>query len=124
MHPWLKNTGRFCTGTTFAGAAIGFCEGRHQHAPPLYSMLLYAALWAIGGGVLGALVAGYLGARRTSVTTWGALVAAPLSTLVLVRFIVFRDVFMEAPERQLTALAVGVAAAGVVALGAAALGFT
>lgn len=127
MHAWTKNAGRFASGTTLAGALVGFCEGRYQRVPPLYSLLLYATLWALAGLALGTIVAWWQGRRWPTITpanvTWGLLAAMPVSTAVLVRFVMFRDVFMEAPERQLAAAACGVGAACAVAALVAAIGF-
>lgn len=92
---------------------MGAAEGFYEHVPGGYAALFYAALWAAGGVVL-ALVTALLvrgrerPPRRLFMT--GLTLSLGATTAVLVRFVLFRDLFAEAPARIWLATAIGIAA--------------
>jgi arylsulfatase A-like enzyme len=101
-------------GATLAGAAVGLAEALYRDVPPSYAMLLDGTAWALGMGVAAPLLATWRRARRalaSVATTVGFAVALALSTAALGRFIIWRDVFAEAPGKALAATGLGLAAA-------------
>lgn len=111
----LLGSMRFAAGTTAAGALIGGAEALFRGVPALYAVLFYATLWALGG-TLASLALWALRRHGAGLLGWGAAIAGGLTGGVLTRFILWRDVYMESPDKALLAAAVGVAAT--LALGA------
>jgi arylsulfatase A-like enzyme len=109
MSRKLRSRGPFAASATVGGLFIGAIEAAYRGAPLLYAALLYAALWALLACLLALLVA--LTLRRSLRATTGLTLALGGSGLALGRYIAFRDLFHEAPERSLAAYGVALAAA-------------
>jgi arylsulfatase A-like enzyme len=113
MRRLAHDLGGLPAGLAVGGALVGAAEGFYERVPGVYASLLYAALWAAGGVVLALLTALLLrgrarAPRRLFVT--GLALALGATTAVLVRFVLFRDVFAEAPGRAWAVTGLGVAA--------------
>ncbi|HET6345276.1 MAG TPA: sulfatase, partial [Myxococcota bacterium] len=114
MRDMLGVAGRLALGATLAGAAVGLAEAVYRDAPRSYAMLLNGTAWALGMGLTALLVAALPGPRRAlgnAAASTGFAVALGLSAAVLGRFIIWRDVFHEAPGKGLAATGLGLAAA-------------
>lgn len=126
MQRLARQVGSFVAGATLGGLITGAAEATYRGVELIYAMLLYGALWALLGLVAGLAVA-LLGRwvwRRPATADVGLSLALGLSGLVLVRFIVLRDVLAEAPSSRWLALGAGLFAAallGVAGLAAAPL---
>jgi arylsulfatase A-like enzyme len=109
----MSRVGGLAAGMTIGGLVIGLAEGIYRSVELAYAALLYGAIWgAIGVGV--ALLLGRFSRRpRPGLLTLGLATSLGLSTLVLVRFIVYRDIYVEAPDKALTSLFIAVAAAAI-----------
>ncbi len=116
MRTLAKNAG-IVAGATLGGLFVGAIEGAYRDAPVVYAALLYGALWSLVGLGVALLVSLLRRRPLASQTTLGLTLSLSLSALALVRFIVFRDVFHEAPGKGVVALLTGV----LVATGAAVL---
>ncbi|MBI5511099.1 MAG: sulfatase [Deltaproteobacteria bacterium] len=118
MRPILASFGGLVAGATLGGLVVGAAEGMFRNAGALYAALLYGTLWAIAAALLATLLA--LALRRPVQKLqlrWGLILALAPSGLVLVRFVVLRDVLHESPHAQPVAAAAGLAvAAAVVAM--------
>ncbi len=113
----VAKLGGLSFGATLGGLLVGILEAIYRDAPLGYAALLYGAAWALAGTGLVALLAmlGRPRAIQRSLTTFGLSLSLGLSTFVLGRFIVHRDLFAEAPESRLFALLIGLLLGGAVA---------
>ena len=100
-------------GCTLGGLCVGLAEGAYRGVPLLWSALLYGSLWALAG--LGATCAQTL-IRSRIPASLGFTLSVTLSSVVLGRFIIYRDVLAEAPGSGLQATTAAVAIALLVAL--------
>ncbi len=118
MRTWPK-TGGFWAGLTTGGAIVGIAEAAYRHAPWGWAALFYGALWALAGVV--ALLLTRMAPRLQRHTSFaaGMVLSVGLSILALLRFILVRDVFHEAPKSGLWGTAIAAVAALVVAGGIA-----
>ena len=106
----LNRVGGLAAGTTLGGLVVGAAEAAYRDVELVYAALLYGALWAIAGGLLALVVAGLFRRTPPGLITSGAALALGASVFILTRFILFRDVYHEAPDKSLTALGLAVAA--------------
>lgn len=99
-----------------AGILVGFFEAAYRNAELWYGPLLYATLWVLVGAGLGGLFA----ALRPKLPIGRVLFALALgaSMLVLVRFILWRDVYQQAPGSGLKASLIALVVASMVGGGA------
>ncbi len=100
-------------GCTLGGLSVGLAEAAYRGVPLLWAALLYGSLWALVG--LGATCAQAI-IRSPMPASLGFTLSATLSSVVLGRFIIYRDVLGEAPGTGLQATAAAVAFALLVAL--------
>lgn len=109
-----KDFGGLAAGTTIGGLCIGLGEALYRDVPRVYAALLYGTGWGCAGIVL-ALLWGLLRWRKNKPPRQpflrGLMLSLALSIVVLVRFIVLRDVFLEAPDKAWLALGIGVGSA-------------
>lgn len=94
----LGSIGRVTSGALLGGVCAGVCEALARHAEVGYAAILYGSLWSAAFAIGAALISPWL--RRLAnlgfvrlgfVTTWG------VSALVIGRFIIWRDIYHEAP---------------------------
>ncbi len=94
---------------------VGLFEGLFRGVSVPYSLFLYGALCA-AAGMAGAILLSLIVKERgvvlgAGLITWGVALTTAASALVLVRFIVQRDVLQEAPGSGTTATGAGAGAA-------------
>lgn len=104
-------------GMAVGGTVVGAAEGLYKDAGLLYAAFLYGALWSAAGIGL-AMVLSLLWRRRRETPLFGAglILSMCASALVLIRFIVIRDVFHEQPGANVKATLAGFAVALVLGL--------
>src|SRR5689334_2050199 len=110
MMQRLYRAGGLAAGASLGGLLVGIAEGIYREVDPVYSGLLYAAVWALAGTLLAAVVARLWAKTPPGLITFGTCLALVSSTVVLVRFILLRDIYLEAPGKGLPALGWGLAA--------------
>ncbi len=107
-------------GATLGGLLVGLLEALYFGVSPLYAALLYGSLWAIAGAALALLLAPWWRGQPVPTTQvrWGLAAAIVPSSLVLIRFVVQRDLLAESPRGGLvaTGIAMIVAVALLVAI--------
>ncbi len=106
----LYRAGGLAAGTTLGGLAVGVAEGAYRGVELAYSGMFYAALWALAGIGVALITARVFARTPPGLITAGAAFALVSSTIVLVRFILLRDIYLEAPGKGLAAIAWGLAA--------------
>ncbi len=106
----LYRAGGLAAGATLGGLAVGVAEGAYRGVDLAYAGMFYAALWAMVGIGLALLTARAFARTPPGLITFGAATALVSSTIVLVRFIVLRDIYLEAPGKGLAAGAWALAA--------------
>lgn len=106
----LNRVGGFAAGTTLGGLVVGLAEAAYRQVDYVYAALLYGALWAIAGTLLAFCAALVIRKTPPGLITSGAALALATSVFVLTRFIVFRDIYLEAPDKSLTAFGIALAA--------------
>jgi arylsulfatase A-like enzyme len=118
MAKLIIAAGHLALGAAAAGMLTGALEAQYWQAPRDYAALGYGALFAALATLFGPLFVVLTrlrsgGRQRVGQVPWGRrtfVVFFAFSTLVLVRFILWRDVYDETPGSQHTALAWAVAA--------------
>src|SRR5262245_11711983 len=103
-------------GTTLGGVTVGTLEAVYRQGPIFYAMLMYGALWALIGVATALCMAVVWRRHLVQQVTWGLTLSLSLSGLVLLRFVVHRDIFHEAPEKTFLATLIAVLAAAIVTL--------
>ncbi len=105
------------TGMAFGGLLVGFAEALYRGVEWVYASFLYGALWSAAGLGL-VLLLTLLKRRRKDRPLFGIGLALAMCTsaVVLVRFIVLRDVLEEQPGANLQATGAGFAAAALLAI--------
>lgn len=106
----LYRAGGLAAGTTLGGLAVGIAEGAYRGVELAYSGLFYAALWSFAGIAFALIVSRLFGKTPPGLITVGIGLATVSSTIVLVRFILLRDIYLEAPGKGMAALAWALAA--------------
>lgn len=104
-------------GMAVGGTLVGAAEGLYREAGVIYATFLYGALWSAAGlGLAACLTVLWSRKRDTPLFGAGLMLSLCASALILVRFIVIRDVFHEQPGANLKATLMGLAVALVIGL--------
>jgi arylsulfatase A-like enzyme len=105
----VSHVGGLAAGATFGGLVVGLAEGLYRHVDLAYAALLYGAIWAIVASLM-ALALGRVTRRPPNgLLTAGIAISLGLSLLVLGRFTIYRDIYLEVPGKALPALFIALA---------------
>ena len=119
MRQRIASLGSLVLGTTVGGAGVGALEGVYRSVSPAYAAALYACLWGLAGSAL-AVVSVAVGARwrrrrvlGAGLGTWGAVLATSTSALLMVPYIVRRDLLQQSVDGWWAAASAALGAASI-----------
>jgi arylsulfatase A-like enzyme len=123
MRRAFLNLAGFGSGATLGGLFVGGAEAFYFQVEPLWAILFYGTLWGLVGVGVAALVAPLWrqGQVPTVQVRWGLCLSLVPSVLLLVRFVVKRDLLAESPRAGLIASGAGLVTAVLVLAGVLAL---